>query len=128
MDLNSVPPLSPFNYVKWKLKMVSYLESHDLLDVSFGDGKESYENENDQLDDNEMEYPIMCMIMTPDMRYLIEYVECLFELWRNLNRAFDVHKEVDNTQRESNTSSSVLPSNVSASIISDEVVQNEETP
>ena len=46
MDLRSVPPLSPFNYAEWKLKMVAYLESHDLLDVSFGIGKEYYEDEN----------------------------------------------------------------------------------
>ena len=45
MDLISVPPLSPFNYVECKLKMVAYIESHDLLDVSFGAGKESYEEE-----------------------------------------------------------------------------------
>ena len=45
MDLRSIPPLSPFNYAKWKLKMVAYLERHDLLDVSFGDIKESYEEE-----------------------------------------------------------------------------------
>ena len=36
-----------------------------------------------------------------------------------------MQKEVDNTWRESNTSSSVLPSNVSASILSNEVVQDE---
>ena len=37
-----------------------------------------------------------------------------------------MQKEVDNIWSESNSSSSVLPSNVSASILSDEVVQDEE--
>ena len=37
-----------------------------------------------------------------------------------------MHKEVDNTWSESNTSSSFLPSNSSASILFDQVVQDEE--
>ena len=36
MDLISVPPLSPFNYAEWKLKMIAYLKSHELFDVSIG--------------------------------------------------------------------------------------------
>ena len=72
MDLISVPLLSPFNYAEWKLKMVAYL---DLLDVSFGAGKETYEDENDWIDDGEREYAIMCMAMTPNMCYLMEFVE-----------------------------------------------------
>ena len=36
MDLSSVPPLSLFNYSEWKLKMVAYLKSHELFDVSIG--------------------------------------------------------------------------------------------
>ena len=35
MDSIAVPLLSPFNHVEWKLKMVAYIESCDLLDVSF---------------------------------------------------------------------------------------------
>ena len=65
MSLISVHPLSPFNYAKWKLKMVAYLESHDIIDVSFGAGKESYEDENDWLDDGERAYARMCIAMTP---------------------------------------------------------------
>ena len=36
MDLISVPPLSPFNCAEWKLKMIAYLKSHELFDVSIG--------------------------------------------------------------------------------------------
>ena len=97
MDLKLVSPLSPFNYAKWKLKMVAYLESHDLVDVSFGAGKESYEDENDWIDDGEKEYARICIVMTHNMCYLMESVEYPFKLWRNLGRAFTVHKEVDNT-------------------------------
>ena len=65
------------------------------------------------------------MVTSPDMRYLMESIEYPFELWRNLEREFGVQKEEDNTWSESNTSSSVLPSNFSASILFDEVVQDE---
>ena len=36
MDLISVPRLSSFNYDVWKLKMVAYIKSHELFDVSIG--------------------------------------------------------------------------------------------
>ena len=52
--------------------MVAYLESHNLLDMSFGAGNESYEYENYWLDDGEREYARMCMAMTPNMCYLME--------------------------------------------------------
>ena len=122
MYLRSVPLLSPFNYVEWKLKMVAYLENHDLLDVYFGVGKEYYEEENDWLNDYDIAYGSMCMVMSPNICYLMDSVEYPFELWRNLDRGFGVQKEVDNTWSECNTPLSVLTSNVSSSILSDEVV------
>ena len=60
--------------------MVPYLESHDLLDVSFGASKESYEEEEDQLNDCDRAYGSMGMVMSPDMCYLMESVEYPFEL------------------------------------------------
>ena len=77
--------------------MVAYLESRDLLDVSFGTGKESYEDENYWLDDGKRAYAIMCMVMTPNMCYLMEYVEYPFDLWTNLDRYFGVQREVDDS-------------------------------
>ena len=68
----------------------------------------------------------MGMVMSPYMCYLMEFVEYPFELWRNLDRDFGVHKEEDDSWSESITFSCVLPSKVSASILSDEVVQDEE--
>ena len=78
MDLRSVPILSPFNYAECKLKMVAYLESHDILDVSFGAGKESYEEENDWPNECDRAYGSMCMVMIPNMCYLVEYTEYPF--------------------------------------------------
>ena len=106
--------------------MVAYLKSHDLLDVSFGAGKESYEDENDCLDDGGISYAIICMAMNNNICYLMEYVEYPLELWRNIHRAFGVQKEENDRWRESKTSSFVLPSKLSASILSYEVVQDEE--
>ena len=106
--------------------MIAYLESHDLFDVSIGAGEEHYEEKNDWLTNCYKAYGIMCMAVSPMMNYLIDYVDYPFELWINLDRYFGVQKEEDDTYNESNTSSSVLPSNVSASIVSDEVIHDEE--
>ena len=97
MDLRSVPPLSPFNYAQQKLKMVPYLKSHDLLDVSFGASKESYEEENDWLTECDRAYGSMGILRSPDMHCLMESVECPFDLQRNIDKTFGVQKEVDNT-------------------------------
>ena len=97
MHLRSVPLLLPINYAKWKLKMVAYLERHDILDVPFGVGKESYEEENDWLNDCDRSYGSMGMVMSPNMHYLMEFVEYPIEFWRNIDRAFSVQREVDNT-------------------------------
>ena len=68
----------------------------------------------------------MGMVMSHDRHYLMESIEYPFELWRNIDRAFGVQKEEDDSWSESNTSSCFLPSKVSASILSNEVVQDEE--
>ena len=56
----------------------------------------------------------------------MDSIEFPFDLWINIYRYFGVQKEVDDTWSESNTSSSVLPSNLLASTLSDEFVQVEE--
>ena len=80
MDLRSIPLLSPFNYVEWKLKMVAYLERYDLFDVSIGFGEQSYEEENDLLNEYDRAYGSMGMVMSPKMRYLMDSAEYPFEL------------------------------------------------
>ena len=65
------------------------------------------------------------MVMSLDMRYLMESVEYPFELWRNIDRSFGVQKEEDASWIKSNTSSCVLPSKLSTSVLSDELVQDE---
>ena len=72
-------------------------------------------------------YGSMGMVMSHDMRYLMEYAEYPFDLWRNIDRAFGVQKEEYDSWRENNTSPCVLPSKASTSILSDEVVQDEDS-
>ena len=51
---SSVPLLTPFkSYSEWKLKMIAYLKRQDFYEVSIGLGKESYDNENDWLNDGD---------------------------------------------------------------------------
>ena len=49
---SSIPPLTPFtSYSEWKLKMIAYLKRRGLYEVSIGILRETYENENDWLND-----------------------------------------------------------------------------
>ena len=49
-----VPLLTLFtNQSEWKMKMIASLKRQDLYEVSIGLGKESYEDENDWLNDGE---------------------------------------------------------------------------
>ena len=50
----SVPLHTPVTrYSKWKLKTISSLKRQGLYEVSIGLGKESYEDENDWLNDGD---------------------------------------------------------------------------
>ena len=90
MDLISVPPLSSFNYNGWKLKMIAYLKSHDLFDMSIGvvaipefdDEKSIWFNNCDRADGS------MCLSIPPRMCYLIDVVEFPSEIWSRLDKAF----------------------------------------
>ena len=90
MDLISVPPLSPFNYVEWKLKMIAYLKSHELFDVSIrvvampesDDEKSIWFNNYDEA------YGAMCLAIPPRMHYLNDVVEFSSEIWSILDKSF----------------------------------------
>ena len=88
MDSRSVPPLSPFNYPQWKLKMIEYLKSHDLFDISIGFVSEPtyYEQKCAWLNDYNKAYGVMCLAISPSMCYLIDIVDTPSELWKNLYR------------------------------------------
>ena len=52
--------------------MVAYLEIHELFDVFIGAGKDSYEEENDWINDYDRAYGSMVMVMSPNMCYLMD--------------------------------------------------------
>ena len=57
----SVPLLTPFTrYSKRKLKMIVYLKRQGIYDVSIVLGKESYEDENDWLNDGDIYFGTIC--------------------------------------------------------------------
>ena len=124
----SVPLLTPSTrYSEWKLKMISYLKGQDLYEVSIGLGKESYEYENEWINGGDRFSGIICTTFSPILCYLIDSAEYPKDLWREIDRTFGKHNEDHSRKLEisSNTSSRVIPSKLSASSLSNEVVQDE---
>ena len=57
----SVPLLTPSTkYSEWKSKMIVSLKRQGLYEVSIGIGKESYEDENDWLNDGDRYSGTIC--------------------------------------------------------------------
>ena len=82
MDLISVPPLSSFNYPEWKLKMIAYIKSHELFDVSIGD-VEMLEFDDEKyiwFNNREREYGSMCLSIPHRISYLIETIKYISEI------------------------------------------------
>ena len=78
----SVPLLTPFTrYSEWKLKMISSLKRQGLYEVSIRLGKESYEDENDWINDGDRYFGMICMAFYPSLHYLIDSVEYPKDLW-----------------------------------------------
>ena len=90
----SVPLLTPSRrYSEWKLNMISYIKRQDIYEVYIGLGKESYEDENDWLNDGDRYFGRICLAFSPSLHYLIDYVEYPKDLWRSLDIYFGKHNE-----------------------------------
>ena len=109
------------------MKMISSLKRQDLYEVSIGLGKESYENENDWLNDGDGDFGAICLSLSPSLHYLIDYAKQPKDLWTKLDRTFGKQNEDHNSTLDitSNTTR-VIYSKFSASTLSDEVVQDED--
>ena len=55
--------------------MIAYLKRQALYEVSIGLGKESYENDNDWLNDGDRSFGAICLALSPSLRYLIGSIE-----------------------------------------------------
>ena len=129
MDLRFVPPPSPLNYVEWKVKMVSYLESHDLFGVSIGvlEMLESDDESSISFNDCDRAYGAMCLSIPPRMCYHIDTVEFPSEIWSKLDITFGHHNEYISTNNWESASKIYLqdpPSSITSH--EHEVVQDEE--
>ena len=108
--------------------MVASLKRRGLYEVSIGIGKESYENENDQLNDRDRAYGTIALALDDSLYYLIpgsaEYPK---NFWPILDRTFGKHNEDHNSTLKIIASiTRVIFSKVSSSTLSDEVVQDED--
>ena len=90
MDLISVPPLSSFNYYELKLKMIVYLKSHELFDVSIGvvAMPESNDEKSIWFNNYDRAYGDLCLAIPPRTRYLIDVIEFASEIWPRLDKSF----------------------------------------
>ena len=107
--------------------MISSLKRQYLYEVSTGIGKESYENENDQLNDGDGTFGEVGLALSPSLRYLTKSVEYPKDLWKKLDRTFSKHSEDHNSTLERTPSTTrVIYPKVLDSTLSYEVVQDEE--
>ena len=94
--------------------------------MSIGIGRESYENDNDWLNDGDIAFGAICLALDDRLYYLTDYAEYAKNFWPILNRTFGKHNEDNNSTLEITASTTrFLYSKFSASTLSDEVVQDE---
>ena len=108
--------------------MIASLKRQGIYEVSIGLQKESYENENDWINDGDRAFGAIGMALDPSLYYLIlGSVEHPKEVWTILDKTFGKHNEDHNITLEIIASTTrVLHSKCSASTLSDEVVQDED--
>ena len=95
--------------------------------MSIGLGEESFESDNDWLNEYDADFGTMCMAFSPSMRYLKRFVKNPKDLWKILDITFGMIDEDHNSTLESISSTiSILNPKFLASTVSDEVVQDEE--
>ena len=78
----SAPLLTPFTrYLEWKLKIILSLKRQGLYEISIGLGKESYEDENDWINDDNGDFGTICLAFSPSLCYLIDFFDYPRDLW-----------------------------------------------
>ena len=80
--------------------MIASLKRRGLYEVSIGLGKESYENENDWLNEIDRDFGAIFLALSPILCYLIGYFEYPKDLWIKLDRNFGKHNEDHNRTLE----------------------------
>ena len=102
--------------------MIASLKWQGFYEVSIGLGKESYEDENEWLNDHDRAFGTICFTFSPSLCYLIDSAEYPKDLWTKLDRKFGKHNEDNYRNLESTPSTTrVLYSKFSASTLSNDV-------
>ena len=87
--------------------------------MSIGLGKESYENDNDWINDGDRSFGAIALALSPSLYYLIGSAEYPKDLWTKLDRTFGKYNEDHNSTLEITSSTTrVLHSKISASTLS----------
>ena len=125
---SSIPPLLPFtSYSEWKLKMIAYLKRQGLYEVSIGLGNESYDNENDWINDGDRAFGAICLALSDSLYFLLVLLNTQ-DLWIKLDKTFSKNNEDHNSTLDITSSTTrVLYSKFLAATLSDQVVQDEDT-
>ena len=107
--------------------MIAYLKRRGLYEVSIGLGKESYENENYWLNDSDRAFGSIALALDDSLYFVIDFVGNPKALQTQLDRTFGKQNEDHNSTLEiKSITKRVLHSKISASTLSDEVVQDED--
>ena len=107
--------------------MIASLKRQDLYEVSIGLGEESFESQNDCLNECDAAFGTICMALSPSMCYLKRSVEYPEDILTTLERTFGKHNEDHHSTLEITSSTTrFLYSKLLASTLYDEVVQDEE--
>ena len=81
------------SYSEWKLKMISYLKRESLYEISIGAGEKSYEELSDWMNDCDRAFGSICLVISPNIRYLVDYAKHPKDLWTTLDRVLGKHNE-----------------------------------
>ena len=107
--------------------MIASMKRQDIYEVSIGLGQESFEIKDDWLNECDAAYGTMYMFISPSMHYLKRCIKNPKDLWKILDTTFGMIDEDHNSTLERTSSTIIiLDPKISASTLSDEVVQDEE--
>ena len=98
-----------------------------LFDVLIGALSEAeyYEENIGWINNCDKYYGIMCLKMFPNIYHPIDSVEYPFDLWKNLDKAFDLQEREDEARSEPNISSCSLSKDFFPSTFSNEFQHDE---
>ena len=107
--------------------MIPSLKRRGLYEVSIWIGKDSYENENEWLNDGDRAFGAICLALSDSLYFVIDFAEYPKDLWTRLDITFGMIDEDHNSTLESTSNTIIiLDPKISASTLSDEVVQDDE--